>query len=111
MDDFYDLLGGRERGGDFFAEGAGADVLDEVVDDGEVDVGFEEGEADLAEGVGDVLVGDGALAAEGLEGTLEFVAKVFKHTDVSLAAGGQGVYRLASQRVSGWLVGKWRAWC
>jgi hypothetical protein len=51
------------------------------------------------------------LAAEGLEGTLEFVAKVFKHTDVSLAAGGQGVYRLASQRVSGWLVGKWRAWC
>ena len=57
-----------------FAEGAGADVLDEFVDDGEVDVGLEEGEADLAEGVGDVLVGDGALAAEGLEGTLEFVA-------------------------------------
>ena len=56
------------------ADGAGADVLDELVDDGEVDVGLEEGEADLAEGVGDVLVGDGALAAEGLEGTLEFVA-------------------------------------
>ena len=57
-----------------FADGAGADVLDELGDDGEVDVGLEEGEADLAEGVGDVLVGDGALAAEGLEGTLEFVA-------------------------------------
>ncbi len=74
VDDFDDLLGGRERGGDFFADGAGADVLDELGDDGEVDVGLEEGEADLAEGVGDVLVGDGALAAEGLEGTLEFVA-------------------------------------
>ena len=74
VDDFYDLFGRRERCGYFFADSAGADVLDEVVDDGEVDVGLEEGEADLAEGVGDVLVGDGALAAEVLEGTLEFVA-------------------------------------
>jgi hypothetical protein len=62
-----------------------ADVLNELGDDGEVDVGLEEGEADLAEGVGDVLVGDGALAAEGLEGTLEFVAEVFKHTALSLS--------------------------
>ena len=74
VDDFYDLLGGRERGGDLFADGAFADVLHEVCDDAEVDIGLEEGEADLAEGVGDVLVGDGALAAEGLEGTLELVA-------------------------------------
>ena len=74
VDDFYDLLGGREGGGDLFADGAVSDVLHEVGDDGEVDVGLEEGETDLAEGVGDVLVGDGALAAEGLEGTLEFVA-------------------------------------
>jgi hypothetical protein len=63
----------------FVAEGLGADVLDEVFDDVEVDVGLEEGEADLAQGVGDVLVGDGALAAEGLEGALELVGKVFKH--------------------------------
>ncbi len=74
MDDFNDLLGGGEGGGDLFADGAGADVVDELGDDGEVDVGFEEGEANLAEGVGDVLVGDGALTAEGLEGSLEFVA-------------------------------------
>ena len=74
VDDFNDLLGRAEGGGDLFTDGAGADVLDEVVDDSEVDVGLEEGEADLAEGVGNVLVGDGALAAEGLEGTLEFVA-------------------------------------
>ena len=89
VDDLYDLLGGRERGRDFFAEGAGADVLDELVDDGEVDVGLEEGEADLAEGVGDVLVGDGALAAEGLEGTLEFVAEVFKHDCLEFISGAR----------------------
>jgi hypothetical protein len=74
VDDLYDLFGGAEGGGDLFAHGAGADVLDELGDDGQVDVGLEEGEADLAEGVGDVLVGDGALAAEGLEGSLELVA-------------------------------------
>ena len=74
VDDLDDLLGGREGGGDLGAEGAVADVVDELGDDGEVDVGFDEGEADLAQGLADVLVGDGALAAEGLEGSLEFVA-------------------------------------
>ncbi len=48
--------------------------VDDFGDDGEGDVGLDEGEADLAQGLGDVLVGDGALAAEGLEGALEFVA-------------------------------------
>ena len=51
VDDFNDLFGRRERGGDFLADGASADVVDELGDDGEVDVGLEEGEADLAEGV------------------------------------------------------------
>ena len=74
VDDLDDLLGGRQRCCHLGAEGAGADVVDEGVDDGEVDVGLEEGEADLADGVGDVLFGDGALAAEILEGALEFVA-------------------------------------
>ena len=73
VDDLDDLLGGGEGGGDLGAEGAGADVLDELVDDGEVHVGFEQGEADLADGVGDVLVGDGAFAAEVLKGALELI--------------------------------------
>ena len=73
VDDLDDLLGGAEGGGDLLAEGADADVLDEVGDDVEVDVGLEQGEADLAEGFGDVLVGEGALAAEGFEGALEFI--------------------------------------
>lgn len=88
MDDFDDLFGGIESGGYLGAEGAGADVLDELVDDGEVDVGLEEGEADLAKGLGDVLVGDGALAAEVLEGTLEFVAEVFKHDSIEFISDG-----------------------
>jgi len=74
VNDFDDLLGGAEGSGDFFADGAGADVLDQLVDDGEVDIGLEEGESDLAERFGDVLVGDRALAAETFKRTLEFVA-------------------------------------
>jgi hypothetical protein len=54
-------------------------VLDEVADDVEVDVGFEEGYADFAQGFSDVLFSERALAAEGLEGALEFVCEVFKH--------------------------------
>ena len=63
-----------------------ADVLDQVGDDGEADVGLDEGDADFAEGFGDVLVGEGALAAQGLEGTLEFVAEGLEHAGLSLAA-------------------------
>ncbi len=85
VDDFDDLFGGREGGGDLRAERAESDVLDQVGDDGEADVGLDEGDADFAEGFGDVLVGDGALAAQGLEGTLEFVAERFKHAALSLA--------------------------
>ena len=54
-------------------------MLDELLDDFEVNVGFQEGKTDLTEGVGNVLVGDGALAAEGLEGALELVGEGFKH--------------------------------
>ena len=79
VDDLDDLLGGAEGGGDLGAHGLDADVLDEGVDDGEVDVGLEEGEADLLHGLGDVFFSDGALAAEGFEGTLEFFGEGFKH--------------------------------
>ena len=48
-------------------------MIDELIDDAEVDVGVEEGEADLLQGLGDVLLGDGSLAAEVFEGALELI--------------------------------------
>ncbi len=77
--DFDHLLGGGERGEDFSADGLDADVLDEVADDVEVDVGFKQGYANFAQSFSDVFFSERALAAEGLEGALEFVGKVFKH--------------------------------
>ncbi len=69
-DDLDDLLGGRERGQHFGADGLDADLLDQVADHVEVDVGFEQRHANLAQGVADVLFGERALAAKALEGAL-----------------------------------------
>ena len=68
--DFDHLLGGRERGEDFSADGLLANVLKEVGDDLEVDVGFKEGDANFAQGVGDVLFSERALAAKVFEDAL-----------------------------------------
>ena len=48
-DDLDDLLGGRKSGKHFSANGFVADVVYELVDDVEVDVGFEHGDANLAQ--------------------------------------------------------------
>ena len=48
------------------------DVVDQLLDHVQVDVGFEQGHANLAQSLPDIFFGDGALAAEILEGPLEF---------------------------------------
>ena len=81
-DDLDDLLGGREGGEDFSADGFDADAFDEVVGDVKVDVGLEQGYANFAQGFSDVFFRERALAAQGFEGALEFVCKVFKHRSI-----------------------------
>ncbi len=83
-DDLDDLLGGRERGKHLGANGFGADVLDEFVDDVEIDVGIEHGDADLFEGLIHVFFRESALAPEGLEGSLQLFCKVLKHRSNSV---------------------------
>ena len=78
-DHLDDLFGGRERGHHFGADGLGADVLDQVAGHVEVDVGLEQGDADFAQGLGDVFFAQRALAAQVLEGALQFFGKVLKH--------------------------------
>ena len=55
------------------------DPGDEAADDLEVDVGLEQGDADLAEDLVDVGLGEAALAAEALEDALEAVGKCLEH--------------------------------
>ena len=98
VDDFRDLLAGRQGSGDLGADGLDADVLDEGFDDGEVDVGLDEGEANLGHGVGDVFVGDGALAAEVFEGALELIGECFKHGVLSIDGSVAGDGRAKEER-------------
>jgi hypothetical protein len=78
-DDLDDLLGGRERRQHLGAHGLDADLLDQVVDHVEVNVGFEQRHADFAQRFGDVLFGKRALAAKGLEGALQLISQILKH--------------------------------
>ena len=55
------------------------DALDEVVGDVEVDVGFEQGRADLRAGLPDVGLGDPAAAAQLLERVAQTALYAFEH--------------------------------
>ncbi len=79
MDDFDDGLGGRQAVDDVLADGLFLDARDELTNDLEGNVGFEEGNADFPEGEVDVLFGQAALAAEPVEDRLELFGQGFKH--------------------------------
>ena len=82
-----DGLGGGEALEDFLAGGLGAHALQEILGDLEVDVGLEEGEADLAQGGIDVRLGQGPLPAEGAEHPFELVAESVEHGGEVLPGG------------------------
>ena len=75
-----DLLVGRELQHDFGADGFLADVGEEFVGDADVDVAFEQGFANFGERGVQMLFGELALAAQILEGALEFLCQIFKHS-------------------------------
>ena len=72
--DADDALGRGEAAQDLLPGGAHAHPVEELLHDLEVDVGLEEGEADLAQRLVDVGLGEGPLAAEGAEDVLELPA-------------------------------------
>ena len=74
VDDFDDLLAGLDALDDFRADGLGFDALDEIAGDLEIHIGFQQRHADLAEGVGDVGLGNFSEPAQISEGVLELAA-------------------------------------
>ena len=77
--DLHDLLPRRQRLEHVLADGLLADAVDEALDDLEVDVGFEEGHAHLAEGLLDVLLRQPAESAEPVEDTREATGQAVEH--------------------------------
>lgn len=79
LEDFDNLLAGFDGLENVCALGLFLDVVDEVFDDAEFDIGFEKGQADVAEGVGDILFGDFSDTPEVPEGFVEAVSEIGKH--------------------------------
>lgn len=79
VDDFDNLLGRIKGGEHFLAEGLFFNGFNELFDDFEMDVGFEEGDADFAERRVHILRGEFALAAEIFEDLLQFIAEILEH--------------------------------
>src|SRR5205823_9037188 len=79
VDDLHDLLAWREALPHVLAERTLAHVRHELLDDPEVDVGLEEGEANLAHGAGDRLLVEDTAPAEVAEGALELLAERVEH--------------------------------
>jgi len=83
VDDLHDLLAGCQALEDGLPERLLADARDKVADDGEVDVGFEQGKADLAHGARDRFLVELPLLAKVAEGALELVRKAVEHDRAS----------------------------
>ncbi len=81
-DDFGDLLRGRKSGQDVFADGFFADAVGELLDDFEMNVGFQQREADFLQRVVDVPLVERGLTAQGLEDPIHLFLKVVEHSCV-----------------------------
>ena len=79
VDDLHDLLAGGQALEDVGADRPLADPGDEVRDDLEVDVGLEQGEADLAHGGVDVGLAHPAAAGQVAEGLAQALAQGVEH--------------------------------
>ena len=71
--DLDHLLGGRQRGQHLLADSLLADVFDQLFDDFEVDIGFQQRHANFLERFADVLFGQRALPSQVLKGALQLV--------------------------------------
>src|SRR5581483_4431008 len=85
-----EMLLGSERAEDFLSERLLLDVIDKVADDADIDVGLEQGETDLPEGLLDVTFGDAPVPAKFLEDPFESVAKRVEHKSDALDSRGRG---------------------
>ena len=79
VENFDDPLSGLDAAEDGFTEGLFFDPGDEVLCDGELDIGLEEGEAHFAEGVRDVLLGYFPVSAKFFKGFLKVVGEIGEH--------------------------------
>ena len=106
MHDLGDLLGGGDAVGDLAANRALAHRGHEVARHPEVDVGFQQGHADFAQGGVDVALAKAAASAEVAKYAGEPLGQTFKHRVFGRCAG---IRRLYGARVAGQSTARFRS--
>ena len=106
MHDLGDLLGGGDAVGDLAANRALAHRGHEVARHPEVDVGFQQGHADFAQGGVDVALAKAAASAEVAKYAGEPLGQTFKHRVLGRCAG---IRRLYGARVAGQSTARFRS--
>src|SRR5262249_52168663 len=101
-DDRHDLLARGQAVEDLGTDRPLAHARDEVLDDLEVDVGLEEGEADLAHRGVDVGLGHATAAGQPGEGLAEAIAEAVEHAETGILCRWSRAGRLAP---AGWCAG------
>src|SRR5439155_8597786 len=84
VDDLDDLLGRAEALGQVGADALLADARHHALDDLEVDVGLEQGQADLAQDLVDLGLAQAATAAQAPEDAIEAIGQGLEHEEVRL---------------------------
>jgi hypothetical protein len=79
MDDLHDHLAGGDALHHLLADGALADLCDEILDHRQRHVGLEQGDADLAHRVGDVALAQGATPLEAVEDAGQPAGQALEH--------------------------------
>ena len=79
MDDADQCLAGTQRADDFFADSLFLDRGDEGFDGRQRHVGFEQGQANFAQRVGDIGFGQAGFAAQGLHYARQALGQVIEH--------------------------------
>jgi hypothetical protein len=87
VDDADHLLAGPQAPGHLAAEGIGDHLFAERRDDVDVDVSLQQGRADVAHGLPDVVLSDPASAGEVAEGVAQALGKGLEHRAHIISAG------------------------
>jgi hypothetical protein len=90
VEDFHDLLAGRDGAQHLRTDGLRLHGGDEVFGDLEIDIGLQQRHADVLHRIGDVGFADLGLAAELLEGEFEFFSEGGEHGRRMVGGLGRG---------------------
>ncbi len=77
--DFNELLRRGKAGHHFLTDRSLLNRLDEILDHFKIDVGLQEGDPYLFQGLLDILFGQFPMASQSFKNTLEFCRKALKH--------------------------------